>query len=180
MLLRLTGQQSFQRSGISDRVCASTARSYRWVEELALKRAHWMIDAVIFPRRRITLFLASALSFLSSQSSAEFLTLTYTEQAIKWNSTLDLIAQTQGLSVSDAFTTKQIAAAWQYLGPCRGSANDLSTAGEGAISFVMTADPTIPTYAAVLEMIGSLGRENLGRQPPADLCRFARETANSH
>ncbi|TIQ62018.1 MAG: hypothetical protein E5X41_30210 [Mesorhizobium sp.] len=30
------------------------------------------------------------------------------------------------------------------------------------------------------QMIGSLGRENLGRQPPPELCRFARETANSH
>lgn len=128
-------------------------------------------------RQRITLFLTLVLCSLSSQSSAEFVTLTYTEQAIQWNSTLDLIAQTRGLSGPDAFATKQIAATWVYLGPCRGSANDLENAGDGAMRFVLGANPTVPFDGAVLEMIGALGRDNLGRQPTPDLCRFARDIA---
>lgn len=115
-----------------------------------------------------------ALSFLSSQSRAEFLTLTYTEQAIQWNSTLDLIAQTRGLSGPDAFVTKQIAATWVALGPCR--ANDVEDAG--AIRIVLGANPKVPFDGAVLEMIGALGRENMGRQPPPDLCRFARDVGD--
>jgi hypothetical protein len=44
---------------------------------------------------------------------------------------------------------------------------------------VLTAEPADPLGGAVLEMVAVLTRENLGREPPEHICRFAREAAGA-
>ena len=52
---------------------------------------------------------------------------------------------------------------------------NLGTFGREAIGLMLNIRPGIPTHAAILENVALLTRENLGREPPENVCRFARE-----
>lgn len=108
---------------------------------------------------------------------AGFFELTYDEHAYGWRLSLDEVAKASRVRSDDRKTVDQIVGGWVYVGPCKGSVNFLPRNRPDAIGFVMMANMSDPMSAATLGMIAVLGRENLGREPPAAVCRFALELA---
>jgi hypothetical protein len=64
-----------------------------------------------------------------------------------------------------------------YVGPCKGREQHLPRNRPDALGFVLSVGMSDPMGAATLGMIAILGRENLGREPPAAVCKFALELA---
>ena len=120
------------------------------------------------------LLLFITLSLFASPAYAPFVELTYTEFAkALWTSFAE-IAKARELSPSQAKDAEVVAATWIYLGPCRGTDKKFN---RGGTDLILSANPTRPLDAAILEMIAMMMLPTLGREPGADLCRFALETA---
>jgi hypothetical protein len=116
----------------------------------------------------------------STPAYAPFMVQTYTEFAKALGLSLAEVKRARGLSAVEAALAKRTSAAWVYLGPCNGESSKLkSDLGGAAVTFsvVNLAKPSNPLGAAMLEMIAIMLRENLGRTPSGDMCRFALETA---
>ncbi len=127
--------------------------------------------------RRLPL-LTSILLLGTTPAFAPFVEDTYPTRAANFRSTLKSVADARGLTPAQLEAIAQIVARWIRAGPCmeaeaRGEQLDMD-----AIGIVVEADPNEIVGGAILEMIGALSRDSLGRRPNADLCRFARETAD--
>jgi hypothetical protein len=125
-----------------------------------------------------TSFTICAAAWFSS-AHAELFTLPYEGFAKTFAKSIEDVAKARGLSQPDFEFARAIAATWFYVGPCRGDSRILPEgAGFAAIQTVSLANPTNPSEAAVLEIIGIMAREGLGQSPPPkDACRFAQEIA---
>lgn len=113
--------------------------------------------------------LATVVSF---PASADLVQLSYTEQAIAWNDQMDAIAVTQDLDLKSTFAAKRIAASWVLIGSCRRPAASIDPS---SVRVVMQSAGTNKFEVAVLAMISVLSRENLGREPPENVCLFAKD-----
>jgi hypothetical protein len=119
-----------------------------------------------------------AIGGLIGYAHGEIVELSYTEQVKTWTRLLQEVSEARGLDESTASLAERTATAWFYMGPCRGSTHNLDEINPtSTFSIVSLAKPSRPFEAAVLEMIAVMARENLGREPGDDMCRFALETA---
>lgn len=148
------------------------------MREASLKVVGWRRDEVRSLGALMRLHVGMlALILATGPAEAELKDLSYTEQVILWNEQLDQAAKEFELDGSMTYTAKKTATAWVHLGPCNGSADDFPDA-MAVLSIVIGATPTNPYYSSILTMIGLLSRENLGRTPPENLCKFAKDMAN--
>jgi hypothetical protein len=108
-------------------------------------------------------------------AAAGFYTPSYTEKVSSLTRQLDEIVAARALDSRAARTARLVATSWVYIGPCRGKDPD-SMFIEYA-QYVPSASPQTTLGAAVLEMVAVLTRDNLVREPPEAVCRFARKAA---
>jgi hypothetical protein len=131
--------------------------------------------------------MAVALLLLAPvQSAAEGVLYSYTEFARHIWLTSQEIAKARGLDERDADTVQRLSAAWVYGGPCemrfhiaesRKPSPALQSSTSDAISAVISSQPKSNFHAAVSQTIMVMLKENLGRRPPDQVCRYAMETA---
>lgn len=117
---------------------------------------------------------AIVLVLFSSSAEAEWVTTPYTQFAIDMNAKLEEVSTTLQLNPNDAFSVKRNAAYWIHVGPCRGSADDVA---KGDLSIMINPLPKVPYHAAMLEMVAIMSSTNLGREPAAEICQFAKDMA---
>ncbi len=92
----------------------------------------------------------------------------------------DKIAGQSRLSVADTMNAKRTAWTWYLLGPCEGSMDGLPQQfSQGALTLSVDPDPSIPFVATVLQMVGLLTTQNLGRGAPKWLCDYAYATVHN-
>jgi hypothetical protein len=116
---------------------------------------------------------------MAAVSRAELVEITYTEYVRNMLQLSQEITKARGLNALEGRTAQTWAAAWVHLGPCKGNppGNIKPALSQSVISMMLTADPSLPLDAAILENVALLTRENFGREPPEYVCRFALETA---
>jgi hypothetical protein len=98
----------------------------------------------------------------------------YTQYALTLDGQLETIALATGLDGRQAAMAKRVAAYWMHVGPCRGASNDLEAVD---LSVIHNPNPRAPYHSAILQMVAVLSTQNLGREPPEAICRFALDMA---
>jgi hypothetical protein len=126
--------------------------------------------------RRLAFALALA-THLATSAHCAIVDIPYTQWASTLQEALDEVSQAKRLSYSEARWAEHIAAEWVFLGPCKGSENELRQPPDMALLRYLR--PSRPMEAAALEMMALVNLENLGRGDSEYICRFAREKANS-
>jgi opacity protein-like surface antigen len=127
---------------------------------------------------RTGLFGFGAAILLSSAASAEWVQQPYTEWAKARLDTFTAIGQQHGLDAATTQNATNAAVIWHLTGPCRSGDPALSTADvTSSLDLVNSYDPRNRFTSAVVEMVGFLASEGLGREPTEYSCRFARELA---
>lgn len=87
------------------------------------------------------------------------------------------IAERLDLAEAETAAAKRAALQWIYIGPCRKPGDDLGAGADSSVALIMGIGAGITTRfgIAILAMATVLERENLGREPPENVCRFALE-----
>lgn len=132
----------------------------------------------VLPLRVNAIFFAVCLSLLAAlTASGALVNQSYAEKAASWTRTLDEIALAAGLDDATTRAAKGAAGEWVHLGPCEGSSDALPARTFSSAGLVMGFDPKNDFEAVVMQMIGFLSSDNLGRKPSEAMCQFALETA---
>jgi hypothetical protein len=120
-------------------------------------------------------FLVCSFLLAPLASSAQLVTVTYTEFVRQLSAQIDEVAKARRIDEPDTYLARQVASAWYYLGPCKGDARKVENSNS-VLQWVTNAKPSRPVGAAALEIIAILSRTDFGR-PSEYTCRFALETA---
>jgi hypothetical protein len=107
-------------------------------------------------------------------ANAEFTETPYTQFALTLDGQLETIALATGLDGRQTAMAKRVAAFWTYAGPCRGALKNVEAVD---LSVIHNPNPRAPYHSAILQMVAVLSTQNLGREPPETICRFALEMA---